>query len=376
MIDKFRNQCTACAACKTVCPEECIVIDYDKEGFFYPKINIQKCKQCGACEDICHCACIPVTDTARKSFFGYSDNNDVLASSSSGGAFYHLARVILGENGLVVGAAFDYRNRVLKHVTSDDVDIKYIQKSKYVESFIGDIHQQIQSSIDKGRRVLFCGAPCQVSGLLKVINDPNSLLFTCDFVCHGVPSQMLFREHLYSLCKNKEIINIDFRPKCVPWERKFIKISGNNWNYFKPYTLDSFYSGFMAYNAFLRESCYDCRFRKNHISDITLADFWAWKEYDPTLETCSGLSLLVSNTDKGITLIKQMRNFNITEIDNSYSEYIYRDKDYSAGWELRKKFYMLYYKYGFEKAARQTFFNNVCKRNLKYLIKKILKLDY
>ena len=51
-IDKAA--CTGCAACYAVCPESCIEMKADEEGFLYPEVN----------EEVCH---NQTTDTSRNS---------------------------------------------------------------------------------------------------------------------------------------------------------------------------------------------------------------------------------------------------------------------------------------------------------------------
>ena len=51
VIDK--SKCAGCHACYNVCPNQCIVMKKDKEGFLYPYINDTDCINCSLCEKIC-----------------------------------------------------------------------------------------------------------------------------------------------------------------------------------------------------------------------------------------------------------------------------------------------------------------------------------
>lgn len=99
----------------------------------------------------------------------------------------------------------------------------------------------------------------------------------------------------------------------------------------KPYTCDTFYFGFMAKDAFLRKSCYDCKYREVHCSDITIADFWGYRNVDAGLDDGKGLSLIVANNELGRNIVRSMHNFELTEIDNKFSDYAYAPKDLSSG---------------------------------------------
>ena len=52
VIDK--NKCTGCMACKSACPRNAIqIIEDEKTGFLYPKINKEYCINCGICKRVC-----------------------------------------------------------------------------------------------------------------------------------------------------------------------------------------------------------------------------------------------------------------------------------------------------------------------------------
>lgn len=51
IIDK--KKCCGCNACKQICPKQCITMEYDQEGFLYPKVDLDTCIDCHACEKVC-----------------------------------------------------------------------------------------------------------------------------------------------------------------------------------------------------------------------------------------------------------------------------------------------------------------------------------
>lgn len=56
MIDleiKEKKDCMGCHACSTICPQNCISMDSDAEGFWYPMVNEDKCIKCGLCIKAC-----------------------------------------------------------------------------------------------------------------------------------------------------------------------------------------------------------------------------------------------------------------------------------------------------------------------------------
>ena len=45
--------CCGCEACKNICPQNCIEMLEDEEGFIYPQVDKEKCIKCGLCERVC-----------------------------------------------------------------------------------------------------------------------------------------------------------------------------------------------------------------------------------------------------------------------------------------------------------------------------------
>ena len=373
LIETIRKECTGCTACSAVCPKQCIKIEFDQEGFYYPCIDHLKCIKCKKCEQVCHCLNTQEITVDKTSFYGFHKDENIREKSTSGGAFYALAEKILADKGNVYGAAFNYTSLLLEHKSTDEVGLLPLLKSKYSESYMGDIICKINNDLQNGRRVLFCGTPCQVSGLKKAINDPNGLLVTCDFICHGVPSAQLLKEHIRYLKPKEKITEINFRPKEYGWNQKILVIKTENKPFVIDHSYDSFYRGFIINNVFLRQSCYNCKFRETHYSDITIADFWGCKDYDSTINDNKGLSLIVTNNKRGYDLVDSIENFEIHNIDNKFSDYVYKKKDFSQALPLREQFYLYREKYGFEKAAGKTYMKGYKFKYLIHCLKKKLK---
>ena len=50
---KVTDECTACGACLSICPKNCISFKSNEEGFLYPHIDIEKCVDCDLCSKVC-----------------------------------------------------------------------------------------------------------------------------------------------------------------------------------------------------------------------------------------------------------------------------------------------------------------------------------
>lgn len=65
------------------------------------------------------------------------------------------------------------------------------------------------------------------------------------------------------------------------------------------YTNSSFYNAFKNYSIF-RNGCYDCQYTTiNRVSDITLADFWGIEKYAFKANADTGVSMVITNSEKG-----------------------------------------------------------------------------
>ena len=76
-------KCTGCTACASICPQDCINMVFNDEGFLYPSIDIEKCTNCGLCEEICPLI-KPLTkeEFEPKAYAAYSVDEEIRLESS------------------------------------------------------------------------------------------------------------------------------------------------------------------------------------------------------------------------------------------------------------------------------------------------------
>ena len=188
-----QENCTGCSACYSVCPINCISMIRDEEGFLYP-ISDDTCLKCGLCERVCPI----ITPKQLKNdmhdcYAAISKNYNLWKNSTSGGAFSEICNAWCDEKTLVIGAAWD--KFIVHHIgVIGPSQISSLRKSKYVESAIEGVFKNAKMYLDNGGKVLFCGTPCQVSGLRSFLRKDYNSLFTIDLICHGVGSQKVFEK--------------------------------------------------------------------------------------------------------------------------------------------------------------------------------------
>lgn len=243
------------------------------------------------------------TDSYPKAYGGYANDTDILMSASSGGIFMLIARKILLEGGVVAGAAMDPENAGVIHIIIDNVsELPRLAGSKYVRSDIRGIFPRIKEHLASGRRVLFSGTPCQVTGLKNYLGQPYDNLLCIDIICHGVPEQKVWTMYRKYLDERfgSEVTSVNFRDKKRGWVDFGMGINFKNGYRFTPRSYDPFFRLFLG-NYVLHPSCYECAYKGlARSSDITLGDFWCVNKVAPHMYNRYGSSIVLIHNAKGL----------------------------------------------------------------------------
>lgn len=303
-----KNECSGCSACFSACPENAITMKSDAEGFLYPSINSKRCINCGLCERICGKLGAETIKNSRA-YAACAKDSEIRKSSSSGGIFSLLADNVLQKGGTIYGAAFD-EDFAVRHIAVEDInELERLRGSKYVQSSLGSVFMDVKSRLALGKEVLFSGTPCQVAGLKCFLGFEHPGLTTVDVVCHGVPSPRVWKAYVDIMKTGADapVKRISFRAKNSSWKRYAVSFSyENDTAYLRYHGDDPYMRGFLK-DLYLRPSCYNCRFKSNNrTSDITLADFWGIEKVLPEMDDDGGTSLVITNTQKGETLLSEM----------------------------------------------------------------------
>ena len=299
-----KQDCCGCGACVQRCPKHCILMKEDTEGFLYPEADQNICVDCGLCEKVC-----PLKNPADRIpvihvYAAKNRNEQNRLASSSGGVFIALAEKTINAGGAVFGAVFDENWEVVHACAEDLKGVKRMMGSKYVQSNIGDAYFQAERILQSGRLVLFTGTPCQIAGLHRFLRRDYANLLAVDFLCHGVPSPLFFKENLAFLEQKygDRIVDFKFRAKKESGWRSYVKYVFNRqkpkWAFLgKNYYTHAFHLGY-----FNRLSCYSCNFsRSERVGDITLSDFWGGEAHNRMLKKARkwGFNLVMCNTPQG-----------------------------------------------------------------------------
>ena len=317
----LKHKCTNCMACYNVCPVSAIEIKEDKEGFAYPVINEEKCTHCGLCTKKCPALNLGQTKEISErldapiAYGGYIKDEEIREKSSSGGAFSALAKYILDKGGYVCGARI-VQGGFCEHVIVDNwEDLAPLRGSKYVQSNINNCYKEIKTLLEQDKYVLFTGTPCQVAGLYAVLGEDYEKLITVDILCHGVPSQKVFREYLNEITDGRanDVLNVNFKEKSLGWNTPSLTIDGSDVsiiipNFYANDDVKNSYGLAFVKNLILRQSCTDCKYnRLKRMGDFTIGDFWGVENHYKELYDNKGLSVILLNSPKAKNIIEEIK---------------------------------------------------------------------
>ena len=371
-----KNECCGCGACFNICPKNAITMKADQNGFIYPVINQNQCISCGLCKKVCdfrrdHSKEINI----QKAYSLVLKNKDELMSSTSGGAFTALSNIVLKNDGVVAGTILD-KNFNAKFVLATTEEERNLMKgSKYVQCYSGTIYRDIKKELQSGKQVIFVGCPCQAAALKSYLGNNSEGLIIVDFLCHGVPNNIFFKEHISYLEKRfrTKIEYYYWRGKSYGWHPNYIEeFIDQNKKTRSSYAVQSYVH--MFWNGLsLRTSCFDCKYRSYHReSDITIADFWGIEKLGKR-NNHTGVSLVLINSDKGNKFFKCIneRDANIEEF--SFDKVQFRISDKPAKKPTNTdEFWKCYRESGYKSVVRKYTSQSV-KAKLKFLIKKIYR---
>ena len=308
-----KETCTGCAACGNICPHDAITLRPNEEGFLQPSVNPEKCVECKLCEKAC-----PIVNGKDlkhpevTQVYALWDNR-TRTESSSGGAFSAFARGVLDKGGVVFGAAWTDEFTCGHIECTSAEELSRLRGSKYVQSDINNTFKAAKAALTEGKPVLFTGTPCQIAGLRSFLLKPYPNLLTIDIVCHGVPSNVLFKNYISKLKAEypqyREATGFSFRnlkgwglqPGVLLQDKSMKHLSG----------IPNLYMHGFNRGMIFRESCYDCHFNGlSRVGDLTIADFWGLGRQGTPFghNQTQGVSLVLANSEAGRQALGELKD--------------------------------------------------------------------
>ncbi|MBR6951279.1 MAG: Coenzyme F420 hydrogenase/dehydrogenase, beta subunit C-terminal domain [Oscillospiraceae bacterium] len=294
--------CTGCGVCATICPVSCITMQADEFGFLYPSVVEDSCVSCGKCDYVCPVLHSPAVYSPTTAYAAMNRSESDRLQATSGGVFELLARWVLEKGGVVFGAAYE-EDFSVSHICIDDAEDLFLLKgAKYVQSKTGSSFLEAEEALQHGRYVLYSGTSCQIAGLKKALGKEYDRLICVDLICHGVPSPAVWQHYIdYRSGKDNAGIRpqtIYLRCKDTGWQNYSVMFDYGAQQFVQPSRQDAYMQGFI-HNLYLRESCFQCRFKGiDRCSDFSLGDYWGIESQHPEMDDHKGTSLVLLHTEK------------------------------------------------------------------------------
>ncbi|TWH79379.1 coenzyme F420-reducing hydrogenase beta subunit [Sedimentibacter saalensis] len=307
--------CCGCTACFNVCPTKAITMTSNERGFYVPSVNVLKCISCGLCKKVCQIENIPQRNKPSDKYGIVNHNNDLRMKSSSGGLFSAILMKMFEQypnRFHCFGVKFDDDLTAIHSCADSLSECADFRGSKYVQSDLNNVFTHIGQLLRQGDTVMFTGTGCQCAGLknyivTKHIDDSN--LFVVDIVCHGAPSNGLWKDYIKAIedTTGQKILSYKFRNKEDGWRGLHPLAILANGDMVERNKL------FLSYGRFfgrlsLNVPCYSCKYANTkRIGDLTMGDYWGIEKSDCSFDDGKGVSLCLVNTQKGKLIFDGIR---------------------------------------------------------------------
>lgn len=307
---KNKCDCCGCGACDNICPQNCITMIEDDEGFLYPTVDQQRCVNCNLCVHVCPMieaqnVSHPANAEKHTAYAAYAKDKNLRLHSSSGGVFSLSAEWILQQGGIVFGAAYD-KNFLVHHIAIEKIeDLPVLRGSKYLQSRTEKAFQQVRDYLNAGKMVLYTGTACQIAGLKKYLRKEYPNLYTIDVLCHGVPSPKVWEKYVGDVQSNSHLRNINFRDKKHGWKQYSVTMKYEDDLIYSQSYWENPYMRMFLKNICLRPSCHACKYKEmDRPSDITIGDAWGIDSYMPEMDDDNGTSVVITHSHRGSEMLE------------------------------------------------------------------------
>ena len=276
-------------------------------------------------------------------------DREILAKSSSGGAFTAISDYFLDMGDAVLCSSYDYdghRARFGLAFTKEERDAA--RGSMYMQSYALDSWKESLMWLRENpdRKLLFTGTGCQAAAFRNFIkmNEMEDRVFIVDLVCHGAPSPKIWREYARSLEREGKLSGLNFKNKKTGWSRSVGTVNRNG----EELSIAK-YRRIYTDRYTIRPSCHVCPYtRIDRNTDITIGDFWHMEKSMPDFVDEMGTTLMLIHTERGRELFEQIKE----KLD-------YRESNTTDCWQLnlqeptkpsgiRDKFWRDYRKHGID----------------------------
>lgn len=361
-----KDLCIGCCACQMQCPKEIIKVEVNK-GFYKATINKKarnKCTYCQLCSKVCpmmekhktikhnNALIDPVELTTwlvgdyKKFYVGYSTNNDIRTTSSSGGICTTIIINFLQKNEDSSVLLATPSENPLKHKLSlikDPTLINNYSDTIYCQIDYLQAWDAILNAAKKKLPLLIIGVPCflkSVKLFLKLNHLNSSSFFMIGLFCGGSSSLKTIK-HLTNLKlgpNSNFITKISYRSGLWPERRMTATTNDDNKKETrnllctKNSIKDKLMYKFLFGGFFYPKGCLTCKDQTSEVADISLGDAWL----DETIKTDAlGSNVIITRTELGDNFLNDLiKNKKVHAIEKSYKIILESQADCLIGRKL------------------------------------------
>lgn len=329
------GMCTGCGMCVSVCPQNCISMNWDKFEDLVANVDHEKCISCHKCIDVCPGYEVDfhqINDVDFSEGVGknlgievlYSKNKVSFSNATSGGIVRELCAYLI-ENRIVDGAIMITDTPSPLHFpfysppkifTNPDEIRNHNVHSRYCPAPLMTIIKEIN---DDKKKYVMVGLPCQIHSLRKLQKKESKWVdkipFVIGLLCSGTPTAKANR---YLVVANKvettNLVYLDYRYGKWPKGVFVFDGQGNNYNLRKMGGLKEqnrlFQMIGIVYMSsyFWRRRCLTCFDFFNQSADVVCGDPWVedyWKMSKK--DGIEGGTLTIIRTRKAELLIENAK---------------------------------------------------------------------
>jgi acetyltransferase-like isoleucine patch superfamily enzyme/coenzyme F420-reducing hydrogenase beta subunit len=215
--------------------------------------------------------------------------------------------------GLVAGSRYGEDWKSAEHILAHNLDeLLQVKGSKYFQSDTKRIYSEVKTALCEGKKVLFCGTPCQNAAIRNYLGKEYENLFCMDFICRSINSPKAFKAYIEELEVeySSKVCEVHLKNKKGGWQSLASQVCFENGREsIRDRNEDWWVKGFIYNDLYTRESCYHCQYREfpRKSSDITIGDFWGIKNQSDR-DMFKGISVVMINSAKGKVLFDNAKD--------------------------------------------------------------------
>lgn len=311
--------CSACGACKAMCPKDAILFKFSSIGRKFATVNAS-CINCGLCVKVCPSLKKEYNSDANNQkdkyigniltvMTGKATNEKIFSNAQSGGLCTAILTYLFQTNkidaAIVCKMSFGKVPIVSATLITNFEQLYECQKSCYTPVDILSVLRETQQYTS----IAVVGLPCHIQGSValdsiskKYKNIKYRVGLICDrTLCQGIQNAMLSYFH------GTEKVKIDWRRKNFTKDNTYYSYKNAPVVIYnekgEEYIFPNLYR-FALKDMYTPPRCRVCYDKLNTLADIVLGDPWGMSEIDYN----KGNSVIITRTQIGQSLIEEMQD--------------------------------------------------------------------